>query len=455
MYAANIFGEEDSFIVSPDKIRFTYYECDKFSKDENEVLNAIENILYWFFYRKRTFAVQGGAGTGKTTIIRRLIQLVYNERVYLCAPTHKAVFQFGVLSELLTDAQLEMCKVEIGTLQKGLGLRVDIDDNGDTVYEITGQGELFKNSYDYIIVDEASMVSKEQFYTLMSIGVPILFIGDKNQLPPVSKEYFSVYNFFKEDEIYYITEKRRFKSERFKALIKEIEDAIEKGEIFEDRLLDWAIYYNDVLKGTAKMPDDLAVYYIDYTNKGGVYYWLSRHGHYYILDEVYYAKGETRNVSKTKRYRLKDIIEEYYIFYRGQKIKCKRCLFIDEQDKEYTLWVYNPNEEEIIKLLKRKVRLMLKKHSATLDMFVDLTPICKEELQLSPRDYNIIKNAVMLYPEKIYTVHAAQGSTFENVLVNIGSFKYVKRSDKEMNLEKLRLFYVAVSRAKECVYYKL
>lgn len=454
MYAANIFGEPDNnqLVVIPKKLNFTYFESDKLTKEENELANAMDNILYWFFHNKKSFAIQGSAGTGKTTLIREIIKSSYKEKIYLCAPTHKAVEQFGKLSELLNEKQYQMNKIEMGTLQKGLGLRVDVDEKGDYVYEITGQGELFKNHYSYVIVDEASMVSKEQYYTLMGLGIPVLFIGDKNQLPPVAKEPFSIYDFFKESEIYHIREKKRFKSERFKELVQNVETAIRDNASFDKKLLDWVIEYNDVLKGILKLPENIPVHYIDYTNKGGLYYWLSKHGHYYIKDKVYYAKGESKVVSKSRKYTLKQILKEHHVKHKGQEIKVKQVVFTDDQSEDHTLWVYNPNEEGIIIELKRKIRLMGKKFEGTMDMFADLTPICKEELDLSVEDYIILKNAVMLYPDEVYTVHASQGSTFENTLINIGSFRYIKN---EANLEKLKLFYVAVSRARECVYYKV
>jgi exodeoxyribonuclease-5 len=45
---------------------------------------------------------------------------------------------------------------------------------------------------DLIVVDESSMVPKEIYDDLMSYGIPILFVGDHYQLPPVSKYDFNL-----------------------------------------------------------------------------------------------------------------------------------------------------------------------------------------------------------------------------------------------------------------------
>lgn len=452
-----IFAETElSTLNVKEPIKFFFAESNVLSKEANEIQNAIDNILYWFFYQKKSFIIQGAAGTGKTEIIKEIIKTKYNEKIYICAPTHKAVSQFSKLENILNKNKLAHCRINTGTLQKGLGLRVDIDDNGNNVYEITGQGELYKNTYNYLIVDEASMVSKEQYYAIKELGIPVLYIGDKNQLPPVSKTPFSVYDFFNEEHTYYIHEKKRFVNERNKMLSKEIENAIQNNLSFDEKILFWLIDYNDILKGTLKMPETADPHYIDYTNKGGYYYWLQKHRHYYIENEKYYIKGHAKGLKKTVTYTLKKIEKEHYIKYKEQEIKIKLCRFVDETGEEKILWAYNPNEEEIINELKRKIRLMKKKTMAVLDMFADITPLCQEHLSLSAEDYAIVKNSIILYPNKIYTVHASQGSTFDEVLINIGSFKYIKDEKKETaNMQKLKLFYVAVTRSRNVVYYKL
>jgi len=46
--------------------------------------------------------------------------------------------------------------------------------------------------YDFIVLDEASMVGRELYDDLASYGIPILAVGDHGQLPPVGSDSFSL-----------------------------------------------------------------------------------------------------------------------------------------------------------------------------------------------------------------------------------------------------------------------
>jgi exodeoxyribonuclease-5 len=59
--------------------------------------------------------------------------------------------------------------------------------------------------FDFIFVDEASMVGKEIWEDLLAYGVPIVAIGDHGQLPPIGKDNFNLM----EDPEYVLTEIHR------------------------------------------------------------------------------------------------------------------------------------------------------------------------------------------------------------------------------------------------------
>jgi ATP-dependent exoDNAse (exonuclease V) alpha subunit len=46
--------------------------------------------------------------------------------------------------------------------------------------------------YDLLIVDEASMVTQDIFVDMRSYGIPMLFVGDHGQLPPISQDDFNL-----------------------------------------------------------------------------------------------------------------------------------------------------------------------------------------------------------------------------------------------------------------------
>ncbi len=130
--------------------------------DEQEA--ALQTVLA----STRPYATLGGlAGSGKTTIIRELVERVPNVRVL--APTGKA-------------AQVLRRKgVAADTIHSWLYPPPEEDLNGDLIWGDPAPEE----TPDLIVVDEASMVYRELFQDLMSLGIRVLFVGDHGQLEPV------------------------------------------------------------------------------------------------------------------------------------------------------------------------------------------------------------------------------------------------------------------------------
>ena len=120
--------------------------------------------------------ITGGPGTGKTTIIKSIIEIYQkqNKKIVLAAPTGRAA-----------KRMTEMTGMEASTLHRLLEIG-KIDDDG-----------LYKKSEDYqgtpidadiIIVDEMSMVDMFLMnYLLQSTyqGTKLILVGDSDQLPSV------------------------------------------------------------------------------------------------------------------------------------------------------------------------------------------------------------------------------------------------------------------------------
>lgn len=126
--------------------------------------------------------IGGYAGTGKTTIIsflaghteRKIAYATYTGKAYL------------VLREKLRVMAANFDEIPyIGTLHGLLYHPIQDPKTGRLLgwgaRDADGGGERI----DAIVVDEASMVPKKIFDDLMAIGVPIVFVGDHGQLPPV------------------------------------------------------------------------------------------------------------------------------------------------------------------------------------------------------------------------------------------------------------------------------
>ncbi len=126
--------------------------------------------------RKDHQTLGGLAGTGKSTIIRSLVERL--PRFAVCAYTGKA-------------AQVLRRKgVEASTIHS-LIYRLATNDEGEP--EESVRFELNRDlEIDGVIVDEASMVGKEIYDDLVSLGLPLIFVGDHGQLEPVGAGGFNL-----------------------------------------------------------------------------------------------------------------------------------------------------------------------------------------------------------------------------------------------------------------------
>lgn len=175
---------------------------------------AAESVEHWHHHRtKPVYRLNGAAGTGKTTLAKRLAQSAGN--VLFAAPTGKAA---SVLTRkgcpAMTIHQLiyqpvetgrtrleELRKEEkdiLGQIEKATGpdlaLRSDLRTVREKIREEEAalsrpffalKTESLLREADLLILDESSMVDQITAEDLMSFGTPILALGDPFQLPPV------------------------------------------------------------------------------------------------------------------------------------------------------------------------------------------------------------------------------------------------------------------------------
>lgn len=140
--------------------------------------------------------ITGGAGTGKTTVIKALIdcyaKFYGKNNILLIAPTGKAGRRLA-----------EKTKMPAGTIHKAL--RKNPED--DYVYYCEDR----PLPHRLIIVDESSMIDSSLMYDLLSavnITSKIIFVGDHNQLEPVGygEPFFDFLNTLK---VYKLVENHR------------------------------------------------------------------------------------------------------------------------------------------------------------------------------------------------------------------------------------------------------
>lgn len=118
--------------------------------------------------------ITGGPGTGKTTIIKCIIEIYrsHSKKVVLCAPTGRAAKRMSETTGV--DAKTIHRVLEIGKFEDDKLGSVDMD-----VSPIDA---------DVIVVDEMSMVDVFLMNYLVKaifMGTKVIFVGDVNQLPSV------------------------------------------------------------------------------------------------------------------------------------------------------------------------------------------------------------------------------------------------------------------------------
>ena len=147
--------------------------CEQFSLATGISLGAEQREAIELSLTKPLSVITGGPGTGKTTIIKALVQGFQKldlPRILLCAPTGRAAKRLS-----------EATNVEATTIHR---LLQPIG---------VGEYEFLKNEEepleaDVIIVDEASMLNIQLYNALLAAVLPttvVVLVGDVNQLPPI------------------------------------------------------------------------------------------------------------------------------------------------------------------------------------------------------------------------------------------------------------------------------
>jgi hypothetical protein len=136
--------------------------------------NDFNELAKFVLKKKQSFQIDSMAGCGKTTVMRAVIGVLdsIGEKWLACTPTHKSA---KVLYQDKNDP-----KRSAKTIHRALGQ-----------LKFGGHASFSKfNQYDWILVDEKSMI-KENFFLLMykikkaCPGVKFIICGDWGQIPPV------------------------------------------------------------------------------------------------------------------------------------------------------------------------------------------------------------------------------------------------------------------------------
>ena len=149
---------------------------------------CVKMAVKWFknYSSKQTFEISGPAGSGKTTIVKTIIQELglKMEDVLFVAYVGKAALQLtrsGVNGRTIHSAFYDIEFVPVK------------DDDGKPIIKngkVVTRPEFIKkeripSNIKLIVIDEAPMVNESFGIDIESFNIPILCLGDLQQLPPV------------------------------------------------------------------------------------------------------------------------------------------------------------------------------------------------------------------------------------------------------------------------------
>lgn len=254
----------------------------------NDQVNAIKNICSFLYDTNlKSYALYGYAGTGKTTIIIKLINFMlsknYIKSVAFTAPTNQAVnimkSKFSIEMDILLNQaknysfnegldKLEKkgLKISFLTIHKLLNYKNDFDIEGGRIF-LKGDKSSISN-YDLILIDECSMIPFQIIYHIFEEirktkineesfkKIPkILFVGDPAQLSPVHESISIIFGKKKEDFSYALFKKTLETDNNYFGINKD-DNLIKKYEDFQNDILNLK---NTLLQQVVRSNDTMVI----------------------------------------------------------------------------------------------------------------------------------------------------------------------------------------------------
>lgn len=159
------------------------------NRGQEECLHRLKH--WWRRKDKQVFEISGAAGTGKTTIVKILIESLGLK------PSEVAFMAFVGKAAMA----LSRTGVVAKTVHASIYYPVDVPkrDKSGNIITINGRAVtkvIFKKrdhldgNVKLIVVDEAPMINGIIGRDILSFGIPVIALGDLNQLPPIYGDSF-------------------------------------------------------------------------------------------------------------------------------------------------------------------------------------------------------------------------------------------------------------------------
>ena len=383
------------------------------TNDQVYCIYELEN--WWNKKDKQVFEISGSPGTGKTFLVKYFIErlgLKVNNVLYL-AYTGKAasILQQNGLPGKTIHSQIYEFKKKIKRDETG---KIVNHDNGrPVIYKTFELIDHLPKKIKLIVIDEASMVDKKIAEDILSFGIPIITLGDLNQLPPVYGEPY----FLKDPDVILTKIMRQKEGDPIIWLSQ---------ELLAGRPLRRGVYGNSAIIAKEDITDF----------------------HFKKADIVLTGTNRLRyNINNYFRETLKGIKMLEYP-HVGEKMVCRK----NNWSLEIPGGIYLTNGTT--GFVDRIDKSSFNKRTMKMDFRPDFSTKCFKNVTF---DYNHLysvpgsettDNYAFYYDKMEFayalTVHSSQGSQWKNVLY---LHEYMKGSDEDNK----KLLYTALTRAVESV----
>jgi len=149
--------------------------------------DTVDRLVKWWHSRdKQTFEISGPAGSGKTTLVYYLIERIGIDpkKVLFMAYVGKATMALARKGNFAKTIHSTIYRlVEVPKLDnEGNPIKKNNRVVTTTVFQ---KKDKIDDDIQALVIDEGSMVNKQIAEDILSFNLPIIVLGDLNQLPPV------------------------------------------------------------------------------------------------------------------------------------------------------------------------------------------------------------------------------------------------------------------------------
>jgi len=390
--------------------------------------------------------IQGAAGCGKTTLIRYLFDAIAkNEKMLklLLGPhTNKGKYKISLTATTNKAATVlaDFTGYETSTIYNLLGIKVQPNYKTGELELVQKRGNVVQTQWNQIIIiDESSMVDAELFDYVMSSckNCKIVFIGDKYQLAPINAKSSVMDRTFKyEAELSKILRNSGLIQSTGLAFRNTVRTGIFPGLVADKQDIYWVngtTFQQEIdkvfIKSNARYVNSKI---IAWTNKKVIAY------NKYIRDRLnkpeHFQKGEYAITNKP-------------LFGKGFVKAVDALIKITNMSDPITKRI--ETDTEIIEVKGHDLIINERFHA-----FLPIDRVAEKQVlkQLAADKaweeyYHIKENWLDLRDTYASTIHKAQGSTYENVFINLTDIGKCTNSQTVA-----RMLYVAISRASHKVF---